>query len=249
MPDDNEQGNTANQDQQGGGSRQQGNQPKKGGGQGSGLKLMLSGPFEKCSISISANTRPGVAVKFYAGNLGVNTLLAIVADNAGTPLGGALQDGIAIFRDLDLNQFDCLKGLDCITAVMTDGKKSDAVVLPVKTAASVTKTKLLKIVNPDEELYVKRDRNEFPIDILTYTEQNNQKLAGPRQVVITADGPFDFVDGNGTVLASDVTRWQFNTNPDGTHHHVVKPKNYTKRKVKYNVLGDNEIAKLTLEYF
>ena len=222
-------------------NNQQGQKDQK---QQGGLKFMIDGTLNKCTLSIVA--KPGTRIEFYAGSQ-VNPFQKRVVDDRGNPLAITTTPmGLGVINDVDLTGYECLKDMMFISAVSSDGKQSGPQAIPVLLPGQKAKSsKFLKIISPAEEVYIRHDKNEYPIDLITFDQAG---APAQRHVAVTADGTFSVLDHSNNPLAENVTRWEFSSSHDGTHHHVIKPIGFTRREVKYNVLGDTQLVTRILEF-
>ncbi len=230
----NNQGQQQNQGQNQGSNRQKQPNPP--------VKLMLDGKASACNVSVTA--RPNQRIEFWAGNTGNHLIWKVVDDQSRSLAVTTDGGGIASAPKLDLTRYHQLKDYSYLTAVVSDGKQSAPHALPSDLQPTATApAKRLKILSSENEL-VQAYENRFPMEIQTFERSN---VIGTQRVLFTADGPVRIKDLNGNIIVENVRRWEFNTDAQGAHQHDVILMGYTKREVKYRVVGDTDAVKRILE--
>jgi hypothetical protein len=217
MPDNDttQQGNTGQKKQQGG-----------------GLKLMLDGTAEKCQLSVLG--RPNVRVTFYGGTM-ANPFQKQIKDSQGNDLVvNTSPTGIGIINDLNFTEYSGWEKMPMLSAVSSDGKQTSPMPMPILIGAKANPSKLIKIVLPEKEEFESYD-HYYPVSLLSYVSPN---VPGSRRVILQANCPVHVLDSARNPLVQDVTRWEFDTDQYGAHHHVIRPVQSSSVEVKYNVLGD-----------
>lgn len=208
------------------------------------VKLLLDGTLNSCNITVIA--KPKLMFEFYAGHRSGNYLVEKVVDAENRSLGIETDhNGVGVRPKVDLTLFSRINNFDCLTAVGRDGKQSAPQSLPVDQSQKAKKPRLIKLVSPEDGVFVKYDANIFPIELQTFEKSD---VAKSRKVTLSADGPFTVLSEDNTVLAENVTRWQFETDANGLAYHKIKLVQSTIRKVKYRLDGTTESVELTLEF-
>lgn len=213
--------------------------------QGPKLELQIEGSLTACTLTVTFKKDQDIG--FYLGNQPGNSLQQKLESQSGQPFVVRIgPDGVGIHRDLDMSDFKDVNMFNHLTAISSDGKKSNSVSLSnFRTGPPKTKKGKRLVVTPDKELTTSHS-NWFAVNTQTFDDSG--EVGASCKVVYTFTRPVKLLDKHQNVLVKSTTEYATTTNTNGDLNFWFCIVGDTEVSMKAKLVGTNETLERKFEY-